>query len=213
MNVIIHEKKWLHIGLFLLIGILGLGVLKALIPAAFLKKVTGTVQEIQQKYSAEGDKKLILISFKQQPLLKHSYVNKDYLPSPQVSEIKEQSQLVTYISRNGGDRFYGLELTDGTLIQSKRWDLLSAYLNHSFVIFTLMAIPIGLYLIYGKKLLQYKRDWIGFAIYALTLAFVWGKLHIFLMILLVIGLIQIGKRLSKQKDEQVTNDIDLPAQT
>lgn len=213
MNTLSHEKRWLHIGLILLISVLSLGVLKVLVPTLFLKKVSGTVKEIQQKYSGEGNKKLIIISFAEGTTLRHSYVNKDYLPSPQINKLREQTQLVAYTTKGEGDLFYGLELTNGEVIQSRRWDLLAAYLNHSLVVFVLIVVPLGLYWIYGKELLRQKWDWIGFVTYTILLSYIWGKLHIFLMLLLVLGLIQLGKRLSKQKEEQVTKDIDLPAQT
>lgn len=213
MKVMSYEKKWLRIGLTLLIAVLSFGTVKALIPAIFLKKVIGNVQEIAQKYSAEGDKKLIVISFTKQHTLQHVYVNKDYLPNPQLAAIKDQTQLVTYVAKGGGDTFYGLELANGTVIQSKRWDLLTAYLNHSVVVFVLTVVPIGLYFMYRKELVQNPTDRVLSVVYMIVLAFVWGKLHIFLMILLILGLVQIGKKLSKQKPEQAVNDIDLPTQT
>ncbi|WP_134089120.1 hypothetical protein [Olivibacter sp. XZL3] len=213
MNIVSNEKKWLRLGLILLIGILSFGVLQALAPAVFLTKVSGTVQEIQQKYSGAGAEKLITISFTGEPILMHRYVNKDYLPSPEVREIKDELKLTTYTRKGKDGTFYGLELVDGTIIQSKRWDLLSAYLNAPIVAFALIAIPIGLYLIYGKKLLQTKPDQILFIGYVFMLAFVWGKLHFFLMMLLILGLVQLGKRFSNQKGGQAVKEMNFPIQT
>lgn len=213
MNTVSNEKKWLRLGLILLIGILGFGVLQALAPAIFLIKVTGTVEEIQQKYSGEGTEKLITLSFTEQPPLKHHYVNKDYLPSPQVTEVKGEPTLTTYTKKGKNGVFYGLELVDGTVIQSKQWDLLSVYLNNPIIAFALIVIPIGLYLIYGKKLLQNGSDRLLFIAYIFMLAFVWGKLHFFLMVLLILGLDQLGRRFSNQNREQGVKEVNFPVQT
>lgn len=213
--VIFNENKWLKIGVAIIAIVLCAGILKVIMPGLLLKKVEGKVVVIEQKYSAEGDEKLITLSLEQQPIYRHKYVNKDYLPSPQLTTLKDYKHLVTYVSKEeNSNGFYGLELSDGTVIQSKRWDIISDYLNRSLVIFILVAVPIALYCIYGKKLLIAKQNVIILVIYSLALAFIWGRLHIFLMVVLVLGLIRLGKNLSGQKKEQVTSEnVDIPAQS
>lgn len=210
-----NENRWFRIGIAIIVVVLCIGLVKVLVPNLFLKKIEGKVIEIKQKYSNEGNEKLLILSLKNQPIVSHQYVNKDYLSSPHINDLKEYTYLITYVSKGGDEKtFYGLELTNGKIIQSKRWDLFSAYLNHSLVVFMLVAIPLALYSIYRKSLLKGRKNVIILFFYSLILAYVWGNLHFFLMIVLVLGLIRLGKNLSDQRKEQVVNDsVDIPTQT
>ncbi|HWV73390.1 MAG TPA: hypothetical protein VN040_16825 [Pseudosphingobacterium sp.] len=210
-----NDNKWFKIGITIIVVIISVGIVKVLVPNLFLQKVEGTVVEIKQKYSEEGDEKLLLLTLKKQPTFSHLYVNKDYLPSPHINELKEYNYLITYVSKLGDKKtFYGLALTNGETIQSKRWDIINAYLNDPMVVFILIVVPIALYSIYRKTLLKGRQHIIILFIYSFILAYAWGRLHFFLMIVLILGLIRLGKNLSDQRKGQVANEsVDIPTQT
>lgn len=196
------ERKWFNWALITLIVILSIGVLKTIGCDLFLEKKQGKLATIKQKYSTEGDVKRITLSFDPAGSYTHSYINKDYLPSPQSGELEQYEYIVTYVSKNGKNEvFYGIELPDGQVIQSKRWDVLSAYLNQAFIVFILVAIPAGLYIVYRKQFIIQKRDAYGLLLYGFLLAYIWGKLHVFLMILLILGLLKLGQYLSRAKEK------------
>jgi|GEM_PF-1245993 len=209
--VISQKSKWLKAGLILIAIVLAIGIVKALIPNLFLQKIEGNVVEIKQHYGAEGSEKLITLNLEQHGIYNHCYVNKDYLPSPHINDLKEYKRLVTYVSRGKRDLFYGLELLDGTVIQSARFDIISAYFNNAFVAFILLFVPIGLYFIYSRNLVVEKQDQLFILFYGFIFCYTWGKLHFFLMALLVLGLIALGKRLSnKNKEQTINEDINMP---
>lgn len=199
------ERKWLNWGLITVILVLSIGVIKTICCDLFLEKKQGNPLTIKQKYSTEGDVKLLSLAFDSSTTYTHSYINKDYLPSPKLKELESHTVLVTYVSKsNRNGTFYGIELANGHVIQSKRWDVLSAYLNQTFVVFVLVAIPAGIYIAYRKQFMLQRRDALGLLLYGFILAYIWGKLHFFLMILLIIGLLKLGRHLSRSKEDPST---------
>jgi len=203
-----EERKWLKLGLIAVIVVLSIGVLKTICCDLFLEKKQGKLVAIKQKYSAEGDVKLLTLTFGQEEAsYTHRYINKEYLPSPQLKELEQHEYVVTYIpKKKNSQTFYGLELPDGKVIQSKRWDVLSAYLNQPVVVFMLVIIPTGIYIAYRRKLLLKKRDFYGLLLYGFMLAYMGGKLHVFLMIVLIVGLVKLGQHLSRPKGEPVVDN-------
>jgi hypothetical protein len=210
-----NDNKWFKIGIAIIVIVISIGIVRVLVPNLFLQKVEGTVVEVKQKYSDGGDEKLLVLNLKNQPTLSHLYVNKDYLPSPHINELKDHNYLITYVSKLGDKKtFYGLALTNGETIQSKRWDIINAYLNEPAVVFILIVVPVALYSIYRKTLLKERHQIIILLIYSFILTYAWGRLHFFLMTVLVLGLIRLGKKLSDQRKGQVANEsVDLPTQT
>lgn len=211
-NVIFKSSTWFKAGLIVIIMVLVIGVVQFLIPSLFLHKIEGNVVAIKQHYGAEGSEKLITLQLGQHEAYNHYYINKDYLPSPHLNDLTDYKQLITYVSKSKKGHFYGLELPDGTIIQSVRFDIICAYFNNAFVAFILLFVPIGLYFVYGRNSVIEKQDQALILLYGFVFCYIWGKLHFFLMALLVFSLIGLGKKLSnKNKKQAVDEDLNLPA--
>ncbi|QNL49273.1 hypothetical protein H8S90_21435 [Olivibacter sp. SDN3] len=206
------KDNFIKLGLVFIGCLVVIGFVKGLMSNFLLHKTAGEVEHITQKYTAEGEIKLISIVFKNGKVYKHAYINKTYLPSPKINELKAHSYLIVYISRGNSDTFYGLESSEGEVIQSKKIDVIVQYFNTPIIAFFLLFLPIVIYIIAGRKLLQKKSHASALLLYAFFLAYLWGKLHLFLMVLLILGLINLGKYFSSRKRDKAINDpVDVQA--
>lgn len=207
------KDNFIKLGLVFVGCLILLGFGKGLMSGFLLHKTAGKVARITQKYTAEGDIKLISITFENGQVYKHSYINKAYLPSPQINTLETCNYLITYTNKIGDkEMFYGLGAPDGKVFQSKKLDVIIAYFNAPLVAFLLVAIPIAIYIIAGRQLLQRKSSAFIVLLYAFLLAYVWGKLHLFLMALLILGLINLGRYFSSRKRDKVIRDpVDVQA--
>ncbi|GAA4806686.1 hypothetical protein GCM10023231_39840 [Olivibacter ginsenosidimutans] len=164
------------------------------VPNLFTTELVVSVDNIIQKYSAEGEEKRISLVLPSKETYTHSYVNKDYLPSPKIKALNECKQLLIYIPKSGkGHTFYGIETLDHQVLQSRRLDLAYAYFNNRFIVFFMIVLPIALYWV-AKDIAIRGFYLFLFMLHSFLLAYIWGKVHWFLMIVLIVTLIRLNKK-------------------